>query len=120
MTNIRRGGFLGSFLIQYLLLDIHKWLNILRDMDLMPYILNSDFSSLFLQSFEGQVTIVPPTTMGMFMRLLVDPDEARLKEFIRGGELATWPKLKMIENRMVIEHAIGKVLNKMKVENVPS
>jgi predicted acylesterase/phospholipase RssA len=104
-----RGGYLLSFLVKYFLLDIFKWLQILRDMHLMPWFLGADFSNVFLQRFEGNVTILPPppTFRQLFELLrLCDPDRDGLNVLIDNGQQSTWPKIKMISNRMHIEQKI--------------
>lgn len=54
----RRGGFLASTIEQLLKLDLSKWLKVLRDLDLLPRVLNQDWSSIWLQKFDGDVTIL--------------------------------------------------------------
>jgi hypothetical protein len=54
----RRGGFLASSIEQFLKLDLSKWLKVIRDLELMPKLLNQDWSSVFLQQFGGNVTII--------------------------------------------------------------
>jgi hypothetical protein len=111
-----RGGFILSFFVQYFLLDLLKWIQLLRNMYLLPDILGADFSHLWLQSFEGHCTITPskPPTPQQLARLLVDPDYDRLERFIEEGEQCTWPKLKMIRNRILMEQRIGYWLRTLK------
>jgi predicted acylesterase/phospholipase RssA len=109
-----RGGFVLTFLIRMFLLDIHKWLNLIKDTNLLPRIMGSNFSNLWLQSFEGNVTILPHSTISNLSRVLTDPNEEELEDFIRQGELRTWPKLLMISNQVRIEQAIGYWLEKAK------
>jgi len=61
---------------------------------------------VFLQRFDGAVTIWPRTRFWDWFRLLSDPDVAELDRMIRVGEIVTWPKLHMIENRAKIENQI--------------
>jgi predicted acylesterase/phospholipase RssA len=111
-----RGGFVLAFLVQYFLLDLLKWIQLLRNMYLLPDILGADFSHLWLQTFEGHCTITPskPVTFMQLTRLLVDPDRDRLKNFIEEGQRCTWPKIKMIRNRVVMEQRIGYWLRNLK------
>ncbi|KAG5437516.1 hypothetical protein PCANB_000944 [Pneumocystis canis] len=101
-----RGGFLGSAIEQYLKHDMIKWLRVLRDLKLMPRLLGQDWTQVFLQNFEGNITIWPETIASDFWYILTDPDEARLSRMILYGQKATFPKLLSISHRMRIEKLI--------------
>lgn len=101
-----RGGFLGSALEQYLKLDLTKWLRVLRDLELLPRPLGQDWSEIWLQRFSGTITIWPKSVMSDFYYILSDPSMQRLARMIHTGQLAAWPKLKFISNRMAIEKVI--------------
>ena len=58
--------------------------------------------------FEGSITIWPRTRFLDWIRILSDPDRIELKRMMRMGELATWPKLHIVENRFKIENEILK------------
>ncbi|KAI9029932.1 acyl transferase/acyl hydrolase/lysophospholipase [Phycomyces nitens] len=110
-----RGGFLASTMEQLLKLELSKWLKVLRDLDLLPKLLNQDWSSIWLQKFDGNVTILPKSKLSDWLYLIADPNEDRLKNLFRVGELRTWPKITMISNRMRIENAIE--LNRKALKN---
>ncbi|KAF7730945.1 hypothetical protein EC973_000991 [Apophysomyces ossiformis] len=101
-----RGGFLASTAEQLLKLDLSKWLKVLRDLDLLPKLLDQDWSSTFLQKFDGTVTILPRAGLSDWLYIVADPDAARLRKLFRVGELQAWPKISMISNRMRIESSI--------------
>ncbi|KAI9260158.1 acyl transferase/acyl hydrolase/lysophospholipase [Sporodiniella umbellata] len=101
-----RGGFLASTLEQMLKLDLTKWMKVIRQLKLLPNINDQDWSSVFLQKFDGNVTILPKTGMSDWLYTVADPDEARLKKVMNGGQLRTWPVVSMISNRMRLETAI--------------
>ena len=101
-----RGGFLGSALEQYLKLDLNKWLKVLRHLELLPRPLGQDWSEIWLQQFSGTITIWPKSVLGDFYHILSDPSTQRLARMIHSGQLAAWPKLKFIANRMAIEKVI--------------
>ncbi|CAG8438185.1 10725_t:CDS:2 [Acaulospora colombiana] len=103
-----RGGFLFASTEQYLKLDLSKWLKWIRDLELLPRIADQDWSSIWLQKFEGNITIWPKTTILDFFYIVSDPDNVRLNRMIQIGQRVTWPKLHMIENRLRIERAIQK------------
>ena len=101
-----RGGFLGSATEQYLKLDLTKWLKVLRHLELLPRPLGQDWSEIWLQRFSGTITIWPKSIPSDFYYILSDPTPSRLARMIHMGELATWPKLKFIANRMKVERLI--------------
>ncbi|KAK3698561.1 hypothetical protein LTR37_016888 [Vermiconidia calcicola] len=101
-----RGGFLGSALEQYLKLDLNKWLKVLRHLELLPRPLGQDWSEIWLQKFSGTITIWPRSSMSDFWYILSDPTMQRLAHMLHIGQLAAWPKLKFIANRMAIEKVI--------------
>jgi len=101
-----RGGFLGSALEQFLKHDMFKWLRVLRDLELLPRPAGQDWSSVFLQKFEGNITIWPKTVMSDFRYILSDPTVERLARMMLYGERATYPKILFITNRMRIERLL--------------
>ncbi|KDQ64534.1 hypothetical protein JAAARDRAFT_28179 [Jaapia argillacea MUCL 33604] len=101
-----RGNFLLSAAEQWLKLELTKNFKVIRDLELLPQILGQDWSSVFLQRFEGAVTIWPRTRFMDWIRILSDPDPAELERMIRVGQMVTWPKLHMIENRSRLEKQI--------------
>lgn len=101
-----RGNFLLSAAEQWLKHELTKNFKVIRDLELLPQLLGQDWSSVFLQRFDGAVTIWPKTRVWDWFRLLSDPDPPELERMIRIGEAVTWPKLHMIENRAKIEKKI--------------
>lgn len=101
-----RGNFLLSAAEQWLKHELSKNFKVIRDLELFPQLLGQDWSSVFLQRFDGAVTIWPRTRLWDWCRLLSDPDPPELERMIRVGEIVTWPKLHMIENRAKIEKQI--------------
>lgn len=101
-----RGGFLLSAAEHVLKLHLSVNFKIIRDLDLLPAILGTDWSGVFLQRFGGAVTIWPKTRFWDWIRILSDPDRAELTRMLKVGQQATWPKLHMIENRIRMERAV--------------
>ncbi|XP_006460313.1 hypothetical protein AGABI2DRAFT_117271 [Agaricus bisporus var. bisporus H97] len=101
-----RGNFLLSAGEQWLKHELTKNFRVIRDLELLPTLLGSDLSTLFLQRFDGSVTIWPRTRFMDFVRILTDPDPPELDRMLRVGQLVTWPKLHMISNRARIENQI--------------
>ncbi|KAI8889655.1 patatin-domain-containing protein [Backusella circina FSU 941] len=103
-----RGGFLASTIEQMLKLDLAKWLKVIRDLKLLPQVHNQDWSSVFLQKFDGNVTILPKSNLSDWLYTVADPNEERLKTLLISAQIRTWPKVSMISNRMRIEATIEK------------
>ncbi|KAF9567310.1 patatin-domain-containing protein [Agrocybe pediades] len=101
-----RGNFVLSAAEQWLKHELTKNFKVIRDLELLPQLLGQDWSSVFLQRFDGAVTIWPRTRVWDWVRILTDPDPQELERMIHVGEAVTWPKLHMIENRLRIEKQI--------------
>ncbi|GAA5977072.1 hypothetical protein JCM10908_004846 [Rhodotorula pacifica] len=87
-----RGGFWLSAAEQYWKIEMLKW----------------------FRKFEGSVTIWPKSRLKDWTRLLTDPDRDELARMIRVGQGVTWPKIKMIENRLKIERQIDLGRNQVR------
>lgn len=104
-----RGGFIISSLVQFLRLDLQKWLSFIRDLRLLPRVGGVDSSHVFLQRFEGSLTILPNRpSVWDYMCVLSDPSYERLERYLREGQLRTWPTMCMIRNRWRIEECLMK------------
>ncbi|KAI7237099.1 patatin-domain-containing protein [Hortaea werneckii] len=114
-----RGGFLGSAIEQYIKLDLNKWLKVLRHLELLPRPAGQDWSEIWLQRFSGTITIWPKSIMSDYWNILSDPNMQRLARMIHVGQLATWPKLKFIGNRMAIEKVIEEAREATRPVNQP-
>lgn len=101
-----RGNFLLSACEQWLKHELTKNFKVIRDLELLPQLLGQDWSSVFLQRFDGSVTIWPRTRFWDWIRILSDPDPPELARMLRVGQLVAWPKIHMIENRAKIEKKI--------------
>ncbi|KAJ3544697.1 hypothetical protein NMY22_g2683 [Coprinellus aureogranulatus] len=119
-----RGNFLLSAAEQWLKHELTKNFKVIRDLELLPQLLGQDWSSVFLQRFDGAVTIWPRTRFMDWIHILDDPNPEELDRMMKVGQLAAWPKvvvpillqlvnvphvapqLHMIENRMRIEKQI--------------
>ncbi|KAJ6539378.1 patatin-like phospholipase domain-containing protein [Mycena capillaripes] len=101
-----RGNFILSAAEQWLKHELTKNFRLIRDLELLPQLLGQDWSSVFLQRFDGNVTIWPRTRFWDWVRILSDPDPVELERMMRVGQIVTWPKLRMIANRAKIEKQI--------------
>ncbi|KAF8592347.1 patatin-domain-containing protein [Ramaria rubella] len=103
-----RGGFILSAAEQWLKLELTKNFKFMRDLELLPTLLGQDWSSVFLQRFDGAVTIWPRTKVTDWFHILSDPGRERLEEMMKVGQRVTWPKLHIIENRFKLEREITR------------
>ncbi|KDE06795.1 hypothetical protein MVLG_02834 [Microbotryum lychnidis-dioicae p1A1 Lamole] len=103
-----RGGFLLSAAEQFLKIELTKNFRVIRDLELMPEFGGQNWSALFLQDFEGTVTIWPRSRFWDWFQLLSDPNRTELARKLRVGQMATFPRVKMIENRLKIERQIDR------------
>ncbi|KAJ6515863.1 acyl transferase/acyl hydrolase/lysophospholipase [Mycena sanguinolenta] len=101
-----RGNFILSAAEQWLKHELTKNFKLIRDLELLPQLLGQDWSSVFLQRFDGNVTIWPRTRFWDWIRILSDPDPQELERMMRVGQLVAWPKLRIIANRAKIEKQI--------------
>lgn len=101
-----RGGFLGSATEQYLKLELTKNLKVLKHLELLPRLLEQDWSEIWLQNFSGTVTIWPRSKITDFLYILSDPTPQRLARMLQVGQSSTFPKLLFIGNRMRMERLI--------------
>ncbi|MBW0491658.1 hypothetical protein O181_031373 [Austropuccinia psidii MF-1] len=103
-----RGGFFLSAMEQYLKIELTKNLRVIRDLELLPESGGQTWTAVFLQRFEGSVTIFPESRFRDWFNILSDPDRNELGRMIDVGKRVTWPKIRMIENRLRIERKIMK------------
>lgn len=101
-----RGGFILSYLENLIKLEIIKWLKLMKEFQLFPNFLQSDWSNLFLQKFDGTITLFPKINPDDYRYILSNPTEERLEKIIYNGEKVAWPKLEFIRHRLTIERAI--------------
>lgn len=111
-----RGGFILSYLENLIKLEIIKWLKLVKEFQLFPNLLESDWSNLFLQNFSGTITLFPKIVLSDYMHILSDPTEERLARIIKNGEAVTYPKLLFIKHRLNIERTIEKGLENSKID----
>ncbi|CAH2351062.1 patatin-like phospholipase domain-containing protein [[Candida] railenensis] len=106
-----RGGFVATALEQLFKLEIRKWLQMIKTLDLLPNLLESDWSNIWLQRFSGTITIWPKIKLKDFWYILSDPTEEQLEEMILKGERCMFPSLLFISHRLSIERELEKGRN---------
>ncbi|KAI8453647.1 acyl transferase/acyl hydrolase/lysophospholipase [Phakopsora pachyrhizi] len=115
-----RGGFFLSALEQFLKIELTKNFRVIRDLELLPESGGHSWSAVFLQKFEGSVTVWPKSRLKDWINMLSDPDEKELARMMDVGMRVTWPKIHMIENRLKIERQVlkGRRENKKSAEPI--
>eukprot|EP00466_Bigelowiella_natans_P003448 jgi/Bigna1/53694/estExt_Genewise1Plus.C_230039 len=109
-----RGGFLLSAFEMMLKIDMKKNLLILDRLGLVNED-NIGATSLFLQNFDGDITLVPPIRAMDYFKLISDPG-ADLKRYCQVGSRITWKKLPMLKLRLAIERAVERCIESLKKE----
>lgn len=115
-----RGGFIATALEQLFKLEIRKWLEIVKHLDLLPHLLEQDWLNVWLQRFSGSITIWPRNRLKDFYYILSDPSEEQLQEKLEKGERSIYPKLLFIKHRLTIERAIERGRKLTKLSNTMS
>lgn len=115
-----RGGFFATAFEQLLKLEIKKWLQIVKTLDLLPRWLEQDWLNVFLQRFTGSITIWPRNRFKDFIHILLDPNEAQMAEYLEKGQRSMFPRLLFVKHRLSIERAIerGRKASKSQVPDM--
>ncbi|TID30359.1 hypothetical protein CANINC_001061 [Pichia inconspicua] len=69
---------------------------------------------MFLQSYTGNITILPEIQLGEQPKILINPTPSFMWEVILRGARATWSKLEMIKNQYTVEFALDKSISILK------
>lgn len=103
-----RGGFIATGLEQLFKLEIKKWLEIVKTLDLLPMWREQDWLNVWLQRFTGSITIWPRNKLKDYWYILLDPSEAQMEEYLLKGQRSMWPRLLFVKHRLGIERAIER------------
>ena len=69
--------------------------------------------SVLRQKYIGDINLIPPRRPMSFLRALRNPTVEDVREFIRTGERATWPRLEMIRNTTCISRTFLSCLSRL-------
>jgi predicted acylesterase/phospholipase RssA len=103
-----RGGFVGSALENMVKLEIRKWLKLVKDLNLLPRLMDQDWSNIWLQQFKGTVTLFPRMGLKDFWYILADPDREKLAAMITAGKRSTFPKILFIKHYFEVYRSIER------------
>jgi NTE family protein len=85
--------------------------------DKMPWLSIVDKArSMIDQEYIGDINIYYPMTLTSVRKIISNPNQEEFEDYIKKGELATWPKITFIRDQMklnkVLESCIAKLLDK--------
>ena len=81
----------------------------MRELELLALILDTDWSSLLLQDFSGEATILPPMELADYTRALSDPTVADMQRYLGIGQRECWRKMSMLATRLRIARALQEL-----------
>lgn len=92
--------------------DISYRLTRLAKMKIIPKIYGQDFRPVWngQQRYTGDITIVPEITFKMQLKVISQPSNTDMIEFIHCGESATWPVISRVQNCMIIERTLDECI----------
>lgn len=76
-------------------------------------------SSVLDQNYRGNITISPNRSLWRFLRVTVNPKIADIERFILEGERATWQRMSMIRNQVLIGQALGRCVDRLEKQHLP-
>lgn len=77
-------------------------------------------SSILAQEYRGNITIFPHRSLWRFMRVTVNPKLEDVERFILEGERATWARLSMIRNQVLIGQALDRCVERLERLHLPA
>ena len=77
-------------------------------------------SSILAQEYRGNVTIFPHRSLWRFMRVTVNPKLADVERFILEGERATWQRMSMVRNQVLIGQALDRCVERLERLHLPA
>jgi len=122
---VKEEGEQGLFPFMQELISSTLQVPLLKFMDLgvylserMPWLSILDKArSMIDQEYHGDINIYYPMTLESVAKIVSNPTQEEFEDYIRKGELATWPKIAFIRDQMhlnkVLEGCIEKLQRKM-------
>jgi predicted acylesterase/phospholipase RssA len=105
-----RGGFMLTFLISWLKEDMIRTLRVFRVTDITFKVFGVDWSYLFLQDSQGDITIVPNASFWDYVRVMENiGSRAELERKMKMSERGAWRTFTMVGNRLRVENALQRL-----------
>ncbi len=76
-------------------------------------------SSVLDQNYRGNITISPQRSLWRFLRVTVNPKIAEIERFILEGERATWQRMSMVRNQVLIGQALDRCVERLDQRHLP-
>lgn len=102
-------------LFQMCMWDARSRVMNLSQLGLFPRFFGQDLSKMFNQKYHGKLTLVPRfTTSQLFgLKVLSNPTVADMTIYLRYGQLAAWPFLRVLREMLRIESSVDESLAKL-------
>eukprot|EP01138_Halocafeteria_seosinensis_P012580 gb/GECG01012853.1/.p1 GENE.gb/GECG01012853.1/~~gb/GECG01012853.1/.p1 ORF type:complete len:857 (+),score=84.92 gb/GECG01012853.1/:1-2571(+) len=96
----------------WLNLDIQQRTMKLAKLRLLPQFFGQEMRKVFLQRYNGHVTIVPRMSILDRFKALSHPDEDDMERYISGGQRAAWLHMSRIRTLVAIENCLTECAHK--------
>ncbi|KAG8461319.1 hypothetical protein KFE25_010506 [Diacronema lutheri] len=107
-----RGGFLLSSLEMSLKEDMLKWLRVMRSQKLGPVLFGVDWSHVFLQDNQGDITLSPSVPLTDYINVINNAhSRAQIERMVAEGEQITWRAMPMLEGRLRIQKLLDEAID---------
>ena len=77
-------------------------------------------SSILAQEYRGNVTIFPQRSLWRFARVATNPNLRDVERFILEGERATWARMSMVRNQVLIGQALDRCVERLERLHLPA
>lgn len=77
-------------------------------------------SSILAQEYRGNVTIFPHRSLWRFARVATNPNLRDVERFILEGERATWGRMSMVRNQVLIGQALDRCVERLERLHLPA
>jgi NTE family protein len=75
-------------------------------------------SSILDQDYRGNIMIVPKLTVWRYAHVTANPKMEAVQRFIREGERATWKRIEMVRNQMLIAQTLERCLRRLEPQRL--
>ena len=69
------------------------------------------------QEYRGDINISYPMDLKSFTQVISNPDPDEFENYIRKGELATWPKIAFIKDQLHLNQILESCIKRLKNKN---
>ncbi|EGD78367.1 hypothetical protein PTSG_09434 [Salpingoeca rosetta] len=109
---LRYRSFWNSRLLQLVRSEMLYRLEQLLKLGFKPHWIKN-FSHLLSQPYSGDITVTPRVTLNDYLYLVSNPTPERVRHGVLVGQLATWPKLSILQSHCQIEMALDNAVHRL-------